>query len=286
MRHNRASAITPTSKDIASASTVGLLDQVQPQPMISKQNLAESSTLNMNGTNGSYMQQPMPTPLTARQPTYTYEGALVPHHSRPLPVAPGTNMSPFSENGSSYFDTRNDFEQLYFGGVYDSKAAPPIHHMMQNSFGYMPIPEPPAPPKSVDYDCATHRIVDHYSNAQSPSRPYRPSLRRNPSTYSRCSRNSQTSQSSRIESIGAGDRRHSRRLPEPPKMSTAERIRALRAATADVMPAPTALESDMGVMQYPVRENYRYQNHYGYPYAQNQDNWRNEQWNYPSYGGY
>ena len=69
-------------------------------------------------------------------------------------------------------------------------------------------------------------------------------------------------------------------------MSTAERIRALRAATADVMPAPTALESDRGVMQYPVRENYRYQNHYGYPYAQNQDNWRNEQWNYPSYGGY
>lgn len=150
--------------------------------------------------------------------------------------------------------------------------------------GYVPLPEPPmqtpypytdaAPVEPGYYDTPVYQQeLSRYSEGNR-------SIHKQNSMRSRHSGLERTSsQLSRVDSIGAGDhRRHSRKLPQPPvpRMTTAERVKALRSVTQQDMygdeapvrpsrelpkPAPPVGLQDLyhpDALSYPVREEHRY----------------------------
>ena len=205
---------------------------------------------------------------------------LPPDMGAPLMDAPA---APYSEYAASQsYAESSPFETHEVLSQSSMKQTP------RSSRGYVPLPEPPiqmthvaieyAQPEPGYYDTPTYQQeVANYAAETSRD------LRRKASTRSRTSgleRNG--SQLSRVDSIGAGDhRRHSRKLPQPPvpRMTTSERIRALRSVTQDPyldnpplgegdmpQPAPPVSVQELNgadALSYPVREEHRYTTHYG-----------------------
>ncbi|WFD30390.1 hypothetical protein MSPP1_001409 [Malassezia sp. CBS 17886] len=239
-----------------SPSQVGLLDQVQPRPMVSKTSLPDMMQVRQSMNGNTYQPsdaavfniQP-PRAARGQSPIYDYgrmAHGSIPARALPLPpVEAGTPSYSDESSGKSHNDfmaaqTTQDispFESL--DGVPLNHPRPPY----RSSHGYIPLPEPP-----MFQDL------------------------------------------SRVESIGAGDyRRHSRWAAARAgqgRMSTSERITALRSAKQDVsfsaepqtnycfsreLPVPSGapVESSelypVDAAHYPLREEPRYGARYADP---------------------
>ncbi|WFC96710.1 hypothetical protein MBRA1_003373 [Malassezia brasiliensis] len=292
----------------SSPSQIGLLDQVQPQPVASRRARREGRPSRQLPAPPQHLLASEPAPYLGLQmpptargqlpPTgaeyaeYT-SGAYAPGPSRaprmlPLPPDLGAPLieapgAPYSEYAASHsYADSSPFETQEVLTQSSTKQTP------RSSRGYVPLPEPPiqmthvateyVQPEVGYYDTPTYQQeVAHYADAGRE-------VRRKASTRSRGSGlERKSSQLSRVDSIGAGDpRRHSRKLPQPPvpRMSTTERIRALRSVMQDsylddpplgadaAQPAPPVSVqalSGADALGYPVREEHRYATHYGHP---------------------
>lgn len=290
----------------SSPSQIGLLDQVQPQPVASRrarregrpsrqlpappQHLLASEPAPYLGLQMPPAARGQPAPTGGEYAEYT-SGAYAPGPSRaprmlPLPPDAGAPLmeapgAPYSEYAASHsYADSSPFETHEVLTQSSTKQTP------RSSRGYVPLPEPPiqmthvateyVQPEPGYYDTPTYQQeVAHYADTSRD-------LRHKTSTRSRASgleRNN--SQLSRVDSIGAGDhRRHSRKLPQPPvpRMTTSERIRALRSVTQETylddpplgadaaQPAPPVSVQGLNgadTLSYPVREEHRYATHYG-----------------------
>lgn len=293
----------------SSPSQIGLLDQVQPQPVASRRARREGRPSRQLPAPPQHLLASEPAPYlglqmppAARGPqappageyaeytnaTYQPGGPSRAPRTLPLPPDMGAPLmdapaAPYSEYAASQsYAESSPFETHEVLSQSSMKQTP------RSSRGYVPLPEPPiqmthvaieyAQPEPGYYDTPTYQQeVANYAAETSRD------LRRKASTRSRTSgleRNG--SQLSRVDSIGAGDhRRHSRKLPQPPvpRMTTSERIRALRSVTQDPyldnpplgegdmpQPAPPVSVQELNgadALSYPVREEHRYTTHYG-----------------------
>ncbi|WFD00623.1 hypothetical protein MYAM1_003374 [Malassezia yamatoensis] len=294
----------------SSPSQVGLLDQVQPQPVTSRRARNEAKRARqlpappqhlLNSEAAPYSEIKMPPavhnqglPLEEYQDYTTItpqKHAGSSRKARPLPLPQPDFGTPLMDMTAPYADspslqTYHETSPFESHEVLTQSSEKPTP---RSSRGYVPLPEPPMQmtqyntsssymlPDTAYYDTPTYH--QEMLNYVEPNQV----LRHNNSQRSRRSgleRNN--SQLSRVESIGAGDhRRHSRRLPQPPgsRMTTAERLKALRSVTDDMYTDDTsepvsrrhpanAQPTDTSELyvndsaQYPVREELRYATQY------------------------
>lgn len=285
----------------SSPSQVGLLDQVQPQPVSSRRSLREGHRSRqlpvppqhrVNGEPAPYMGIQMPPAVRGQPLQDGYSDYTTTKHAGPsrparsLPAPPQDYGAPLMDSMTPYHDYvgPQGYAEASPFESHETLNQPSVKAPSRSSRGYVPLPEPPvqmshfyteyAHPQQSYYDNGYHQ---HDAGSYDTGR----GLRHQNSTRSRRSGGLErtNSQLSRVESIGAGDRRHSRRLPDTPnkpRMTTAERLQALRSATQDVTYAgefpphdasyPAQEEQDfytMDTMQYPIRDEHRYANHYG-----------------------
>lgn len=265
-------------------SQIGLLDQAQPQPMGSQR-----------GKDSRVSRQLPAPPQFGRAEAAPFMQIQVP------PAVRGQSDMGGHQNyttGSPTMDAP--------AGAYRALPAPPPNgapaggmalapvqrsprkSQMRYSRGYIPLPEPPVTTAGQPYTDYSQPMQEYFMpvpDEDTQAEAGTSALRHTTSTRSRRSQQLERngSQLSRVESIGAGDhRRHSRRLPQPKqqRMTTAERINALRTAKQDTImtvdsqapraaPAGSKLpEADfndlyaMDALQYPVRGEHRYSTHY------------------------
>lgn len=285
---------------------MGLLTQAQPVAMSSHVMLPEPVTAAGSSSKHSYANDPVSDalvpyaeqvdpfmaepvqPLTAepstsmamssdlslssiKVPSSTKSPRKMNRRSRALPAPPIAAYSDRGYNdGVGYSDPfappLDDMDHI-------NNSAPPVasrQRSSRSSRGYVPLPEPPVSNQARYSDGAGgYERASYYDGALS----YYDSHPQGTDKTGEW-RQSQTSQLSRVDSVGAGDhRRHSRRGRGTGRrhQSTAERIRALRSATADTdasvpskysneqQAASYAYDTQLDMDQYPVREEYRYQ---------------------------
>ncbi|WFD05686.1 hypothetical protein MVES1_001018 [Malassezia vespertilionis] len=242
-----------------STSQIGLLDQIQPVPVATQY---EPRKLPMPPLQPGEKRASRLLPA----PPVQQSVGMVPHEipsyasassSRPpriLPQPPITDMlSPFRDEGMSPFD---------------SNEALATSHPSRNARGYVPLPDPAAYRNVHSENAYEGYPAQEGSDAYYTDSGPKQQLKGNPS---------QSSQHSRVESIGAGDyRRHSRKYKG--RMSTAERVNVLRATNTDYdntsesksnkppreLPYPPMSNRESEELyttesaQYPVRDEHQY----------------------------
>lgn len=287
----------------SSPSQVGLLDQVQPQPVTSRrarrdgrrsrqlpdppQHLLASEP----AAAAPYTEIAMPPAVRGQHAPQEYYEYTTPsaqpgssRRSRNLPLPP-------PDLGAPLMDPVGAYSEYHEAPTYADASPFEAHDRAlatrmppRSARGYVPLPEPPmqtpypytdaAPVEPGYYDTPVYQQeLSRYSEGNR-------SIHKQNSMRSRHSGLERTSsQLSRVDSIGAGDhRRHSRKLPQPPvpRMTTAERVKALRSVTQQDMygdeapvrpsrelpkPAPPVGLQDLyhpDALSYPVREEHRY----------------------------
>ena len=266
-----------------SPSQVGLLNQAQPVAMSSQVLLPDPAATVVPDTSyqAAYAQS-QPYAESSSHPAAVSGSRRSDVHkksrqSRALPAPP---IRPYSDapfgSGSAYSDPSSVQNET---SPFETHALVPTR-ANRKSRGYVPLPEPPIVAQET-YDAQpAHERQSYYDGALSYYNT-QPTTSTPGAAETSTWRNSETSQLSRVESIGAGDyRRHSRRgRGNGRKVTTAERIKALRAAsykdpfdTSTAVPASYQAYSDYPGYseyptydsyatehnQYPVREEYRY----------------------------
>lgn len=180
--------------------------------------------------------------------------------SRALPVPPIESYSDQYRYNTGYADpyASNSPEQSPFDSQNDL-ALTTTRRPSRVSRGYVPLPEPPI--NTNVYSDRDDRVsyyggaLNYYNQSQNGSN----------STQHRRTK-SGSSQLSRVESIGAGDRRrHSKRgrNNSSRKMTTAERVRALREANADAQESSPSKGYAAGSASEPYTDS-GYQQSYAY----------------------
>lgn len=310
MRSQRrvSQAVRPPSgrNQIASSpSQIGLLDQAQPQPLTSRRARKEGRVSRqlpapppqhlMGNEPSPYMEIQMP-PVARGQPVQSgyqdYTTGQYRHGPpRALPAPPAVDWT--GGRADVYSAPYGDYSQAY--GTHYAEMSPFESHEAltqsstkatpRSSRGYVAVHEPSSNMSATQNYTDYAYPLEPYYEQEPQYQDHQPQLNHKASTRSRNSQLSRNgSQLSRVDSIGAGDyRRHSRKLPQPPngkRMTTAERIQALRTAKQDVsftaeprmtrksrdLPEPPMDDHDlyaMDAMQYPVRDEHRYTSHYG-----------------------
>ncbi|WFD26723.1 hypothetical protein MNAN1_001708 [Malassezia nana] len=180
--------------------------------------------------------------------------------SRALPVPPIESYSDQYRYNTGYADpyASNSPEQSPFESQQDL-ALTTTRRPSRLSRGYVPLPEPPV--NANVYSDRDDRLsyyggtLSYYNQSQPGSQ----------STQHRRTK-SGSSQLSRVESIGAGDRRrHSKRgrNNSTRKMTTAERVRALREANMDAQESSPSKRYAAGAASEPYTDS-GYQQSYAY----------------------